>query len=68
MIGEKEVQRYRDMSLEEKLREFDSLMEAAFAVLNELPQEERQRRWEIWMRSDEEAAEALAKSLSKAGK
>jgi hypothetical protein len=63
MIGEKEIQRYRQKTLEEKLREFDSLMEVAFAVLDSLPIEERRRRWDLWARRDEEDAARLAERL-----
>ena len=68
MIGEKEIQRYREMSLEDKLHEFELLMDVAFTLLMDLPPDERRRRWEIWMRSDEESAATLAKRLMEAGK
>ena len=63
MIGKEEIERYRKMTIEEKLREFDNLMDAAFEFLMTLPPEELKRRLEIWERQDEEGAEALDRGL-----
>ena len=41
------------MSSEDKLREFNDLMDAAVEFLESLPPEERRRRWQIWVESDE---------------
>lgn len=67
MIGEKELARYRSnrsMSPDEKLRETEQLLEGAFAVLDSLPPDERRRRWELWMKEDEESARELAARLA----
>ncbi len=64
MIGTKELQRYREMSVEEKLREFNHLMDAAFEFLSSLPPEERRRRWEIWAKCDEQSETEFAQRLA----
>lgn len=65
MIGTKEIERYQRMTLEERLREFVDLMDVAFEVLNDLPAEERRRRWEAWEREDQESAQALTERLAR---
>ncbi len=65
MIGEKELERYRTMPLEDKLREFDFLMDASFEFLATLPPEERRRRWEVWSKESEDSARVLAEKLAR---
>ena len=64
MIGPKEVERYRQMTIQEKFAEFNHLMDVAFQVLDGLSRPERRRRWEIWTRSDEDEADKLAECLA----
>lgn len=65
MIDEKDLQRYRAMSFEDKAREFTYLMEVSFALLADLPPDERRRRWRLWAEEDEESARALAEKLAR---
>jgi hypothetical protein len=65
MIGEKELQRYRRMSLDDRLREFDLLMDVSFEFLASLPPGERRRRWEVWSKEDEESAGTMAEKLAR---
>ena len=65
MIDEKALERYRRMPLEEKLQEFNHLMDAAFEMLAGLPPEERRRRWKIWEEEEERSALDLASKLAR---
>ena len=67
MTGPEEIERYRRMTAEDKLREFSELMDVAFAVLLDLPPDERKRRWEAIEREEEEGARTLARRLSQTG-
>ncbi len=64
MIGPEEIERYRRMTAEDKIREFVDLMDVAFALLADLPPEERRRRWEAIEREEEENARTLARRLA----
>lgn len=66
MIGPEEIERYRRMTPEDKIREFVDLMDVAFAVLADLPPDERRRRWEAIEREEEESARTLARRLAQA--
>lgn len=44
MIGEEEIRRYREMTPEERFEVFRQLMDFAWDLLLELPEEERRRR------------------------
>jgi uncharacterized protein YdeI (YjbR/CyaY-like superfamily) len=47
MLGPEEIDRYRRMTVAERLRETIELMQAAEAALDALPPEERERRLRI---------------------
>jgi hypothetical protein len=65
MIDKKELERYRAMSIEERLQEFTQLMDAAFELLAGLPPEERRRRWKVWEEAEEQSALQLARKLAR---
>jgi hypothetical protein len=44
VIGEEEIRRYREMTPEERFEIFRQLMDFAWDLLLELPEEERRRR------------------------
>jgi len=67
MIGPTELRRYQEMTVDERLREFDRLMDAAFEFLTSLPPDEQRRRWALWTSGDEAAASALADLLAERG-
>lgn len=66
MLGPHELERYRRMTVAERLRETLLLMEADEAFLASLPQDERERRLRLLEAEQEESNRALLRGLARA--
>jgi len=66
MLGSTDIERYRRMTVAERLRETLLLMEADEAFLASLPKEERERRLRLLEAEQEESNRALLRGLAKA--
>ncbi len=65
MLGPTELERYRRMTVAERLRETLLLMEADEAFLASLPQAERERRLHLLEAEQEQSNRALLRGLAR---
>jgi hypothetical protein len=65
MLSEEQLERYRRMTIEERWRITEELMDLTWQALLELPYEDRERRLQLAREEHELSSKALLEALAK---